>query len=545
MAVQIRFIKKLRVDYLMRWFILKFILLSIIYTPHIFSQSYPDYRERTFSSFTDTIKAQNFIFSGTEGAINASEYIIGPGDILFISISGLQENTFTLPVDHEGNIYIPKVGGIKLKNHTLNDSREKIFLAINRFYKDVEIFITLAEFKKIKVSLIGDVVKPGNFILPGNSRLLDLISISSGLNPSSNYRRIKIVDENNEHKGYDLLSFLRFGDKRNNPQLREGNIVIIEKIDQLISISGLVKYPGSYEYLENETIKDIINLAGGFLNKARKDSIEVVSFDEEGKSQFSRYYNNDNLSSLNVLIKNQDHIIVRHIPDFMIDRYVTISGYVKYPGFYKIVKDNTTLYDLIKEAGYFTEEASLTDAIITRSIGLETNDPELERLRLVARSEMTDDEYDYLKARSRQRKGKVVVDFVQLFQNSNMKENIILMEGDVINIPQKKNYVVLLGQIVRPGNIIYDPAYNYEDYINLAGGYGWRALESEVRIVKANTGEWIYAKDVIAIEPGDAIWIPEDPPGPKFWDVFTTSLTVLGQVATVVAAVIAVVVASR
>jgi len=47
-----------------------------------------------------------------------------------------------------------------------------------------------------------------------------------------------------------------------------------------------------------------------------------------------------------------------------------------------------------------------------------------------------------------------------------------------------------------------------------------------VRVVKANTGEWIDADDIDKLEPGDTIWILENPPGPKFWDVFTTSLSV-------------------
>jgi polysaccharide biosynthesis/export protein len=531
----------------MRYFLLIFIFISLFtgFISDIDAQNLPDYRERSFNSFTDTLSMPDYRFGGTEGAINADEYIIGPGDILFISISGLQENSFSIPVDHEANIYIPKVGGLALKDNSLADARTKIHRSINRYFKDVDIFVTLFEFKRIKVSLIGDVVKPGNFILPGNSRLLDLITISNGLNPTSNYRRIGIMREGNSVSEYDLLSFLRFGKKENNPLLREGDIVKIDKVDQVISVSGMVKYPGSYEFRENETVSDIIELAGGLLSKARRDSVEVVSFDDEGKSQFSRYYNFDNIKSDRVSLKKQDHVIIRHLPDYFIDRYVNVTGYVKYPGFYKIVKDQTTLLDIINEAGGFTDEASLTEASITRSTGSDELDPEFERLRLISRSEMTDDEYDYLKARSRQRKGKVVVDFVQLFERGNIRENITLIEGDIINVPQKKNYVVLLGQVIKPGNIIHHPEYGYEDYIELAGGYGWRALENEVRIIKANTGEWIYADRVDAIEPGDAIWIPEDPPPPKFWDVFTTSLAVLGQVATVVAAVIAVVIATR
>jgi hypothetical protein len=85
----------------------------------------------------------------------------------------------------------------------------------------------------------------------------------------------------------------------------------------------------------------------------------------------------------------------------------------------------------------------------------------------------------------------------------------------------------------------------YEDYINLAGGYGWRALDDEVRVIKANTGEWIEAEDIDSLEPGDTIWIPEDPPGPKFWDVFTTALQITGQVAAIIAATMAVIIASK
>jgi len=47
------------------------------------------------------------------------------------------------------------------------------------------------------------------------------------------------------------------------------------------------------------------------------------------------------------------------------------------------------------------------------------------------------------------------------------------------------------------------------------------------------------------LKPGDTIWIPETPPGPKFWDVFTTSLAIVGQVAAIIAATVAIIVASR
>ena len=127
-------------------------------------------------------------------------------------------------INQEGFLYIPKVGGIDLRKTSLKVAKEKIILAINKYYRNVEIFISLVDFRKIKVNLLGDVKKPSSYILPGNARLMDLVASSSGLNPTSNYRNIKIISKDNEVAEFDLIKFLRFGDRKSNPMLNEGDI---------------------------------------------------------------------------------------------------------------------------------------------------------------------------------------------------------------------------------------------------------------------------------------------------------------------------------
>ncbi len=520
--------------------IIFFLKSSILY-----AQLFPDYKERSFSAKTDSLLQSSYKLEATEGSIDADEYFVGPGDKLFVSIRGLEEVVLTLVVNQEGIVYVPKAGGIDLKDCTLADAKSKIKDGIYKSYKNVDVFISLADFRKIKVSLLGDVKKTSTYILSANSRLIDLIVISEGLTETSNYRNIKITSRSGEQKTYDFLSFLRYGEKSNNPFLKEGDIVLVDRIDELVSIYGRVKYPGKYEYIEGESIISLIDLAGGLMSKARTDSIEVMSFSEDGKNQVSSYYSIEQLQANHLKLKRQDLVSVREIPDFMIDRYVRIDGFVKYPGFYKIIKDSTTLTQIINEAGGFKKEASLTEATLTRSQGGTDEDPEFERLKLMQRADMTDDEYDYLKSRSRQKSGKVIVNFKSLFVEGDTSEDVVLKKEDIITVPEAKNYIILLGQVINPGKIIFHDNYSIDNYIQLAGGFGWRALENDVRVIKAKTGEWVDADDVEALEPGDTIWIPEDPPGPKFWDVFTTSLQILGQVAAIVAAAIAVIVASR
>jgi protein involved in polysaccharide export with SLBB domain len=519
----------------------------IIAAGSLIAQDLPNYSERAFRQQLDSLSATTSIYStgASEGSIDANEYHVGPGDKLFISISGVREFIYNLSINQEGWIYIPQVGGVDLNNLTMAQARTKLENSINRYYKDVNIFISLVDFRQIRVSLVGDVVKASNFVLAANSRLMDLFSISAGLNKTANIRNIKIISKEDSAEFYDLLSFLRFGNFDSNPLLREGDVVLVDRVDETVTITGLVKYPGIYEYIENESVYDLIQLAGGFLSKAKKDTIEVVRFYDNGSHQKSNFYTLDYITNNDLLLKNKDHVIIREIPEYYIEYFVRIDGFVKYPGYYKILKDKTKLKDIIEQAGGFLEGASLTEASLTRHIAKEKEDPEFDRLKLISPADMTEDEYDYFKAKSRQTSGRVVIDFVDLFINNNLTENIVLRRGDVITIPEQKDYINMLGQFVNPGKIIYNPNFTIEDYIALAEGFGWRALEGEVRVIKATTGEWIDADDVVKLDPGDTIWVPEDPPGPKFWEVFMDGLQIFAQLAAIVAATAAIIIATR
>jgi protein involved in polysaccharide export with SLBB domain len=518
-----------------------------IFSP-VYTQTLPDYRERTFALSSDSLAAlvgNKIEMEATEGSINPDEYIVGPGDKIFISINGIEEIPLDLFINQEGILYIPKVGGIDLNGLSLTSAKEKIKKSINSYYKNVNVFISLNDFRKIKLSLLGDVKKPSTFIMSANSRLIDLIVNSSGLNKTSNFRNIHIIHRDSTEQTYDLLSFLRLGSRDANPLMREGDVVIIDHVDKVVSISGMIKYPGIYEFIEGETIDHLITIAGGLMAKARKDSIEVVSFEKDGKTQVSRYYSSEEISKNGQLLHFEDQVMIRELPNYFDPKFVQIEGYVKYPGYYKINENKTTLSEIINEAGGFRKDASFIDATLTRNSGTVEIDPEYERLKTMLRADMTDDEYDYFKAKSRQRQGKVVVDFDLLFNKGEKSEDVILKRGDVISVPEAKDYVILLGQVVSPGNIVYEPRLTVNDYIQLAGGFGWRAEDGDVRVIKANTGEWLDAEDVDSLKPGDTIWIPETPPGPKFWDVFTASLAVVGQVAAIIAAAAAIIVVTR
>lgn len=525
--------------------ILFIIVVFLTISKSIFSQPLPSYPERTLFDGKDTTFLALSLLESSEGPINPEEYYVGPGDIIFVSISGIQERNFSLKINPDGHLYIPQIGVLDLRDKTLQQAKDLIKERLLRSFKDVEIYVTLQAFRKIKVSLIGNVMKVGNFIVSSSSRLLDVFSLSKGITPSSDLRNIRVISKNGLEKKYDLLRFIRLADISQNPNLMDGDIIIVDKAERFVSLLGHIKYAGNYEYKPNETVAEILELAGGLMFKAFKDSIEIIRFTEDGKKQFSIYYNYDYLMNNDVYLKPNDMIVVREIPDYFDIQYVTVRGEVRYPGVYKIQKNKTKLSDIIKEAGGFLDNASLVNSTLYRTESDTIPDPEFERIKLIPRSEMTDDEYDYFKAKSRQRNGKVVVDFENLFLKNKTDEDVILKSGDIITIPEEKEYITIIGQVVSPGNIPYKKDLKVDDYIRLSGGFGWRAVEGDVRVIRSNTGEWVEADDAQYLYPGDIIWVPEKTPPPKFWDVFTTSLQVIGQIAAVVSATVAVIIATR
>ncbi|MEO8232816.1 MAG: SLBB domain-containing protein [Ignavibacteriota bacterium] len=522
--------------------IILFLFLILVSSISV-AQILPTYSERSFNSFSDSSFSK--YMQASEGVIDPEEYKVGPGDNIFISVSGIEERDFNLLINHEGFLYIPRIGAVDLRNKSLAEAKEIIREKLEKNFRNVDIYIALGEVRKIKVSLVGNVNNQSSFVLNSNSRLQDILRGSSGIQSTSDLRNIKIISKDGTTGIFDLLSFFRKGDMKQNPYLKDGDIIIIEKVDKIISIVGQVRYPATYEFKDGETLKDLIDLAGGLAYKARKDTIEVIRFAEDGINQYSKYFSYDYIQHNPIELKYSDLVVVRELSTYYDEQWVTLKGEIKFPGIYKIIKNKTTLSEILTQADGFLDNASLEDATLYRTDADTSYDQEYERIKLIPRVDMTDDEYDYLKAKSRQRRGKVVVDFNLLFGSNQLSEDVVLKRGDVISVPERKNYIILIGQVVNPGNIIYNPTLKVEDYIQIAGGFSWRAIESDVRVIKVNTGEWIDADDIEKLDPGDTIWVLEDPPGPKFWDVFTTSLTILGQVAAIVAASIAVIIATR
>jgi protein involved in polysaccharide export with SLBB domain len=471
-----------------------------------------------------------------EGPVDPSTYLLGPGDILGLTLQGTIQRFEKLAVTPEGMILIPGAGRVSVAGISLEKAREEIVAEVGRAYRNVRIMITLLQLRRFVISVLGQVQNPGQYYVSQTERVSEAINMAGGAMPNASQRSIRLIRRDGSSSPCDLLRFWRTGDLDANPNLRDGDIVMVDFRREGVLLNGDVYKPGEIEYIDSDSLGGLIRIAGGLTQSAILDTVEIARYLPgsvvPGLFYLTRDHPGDEDRILSFPLQPRDVILIRTDPDWDIRYTVEIRGEVRYPGVYVVDEDKTLLTDIIERAGGFTPEASLREASLVRRIDESIKDAEYERLLLVPPADMNRTEYEYFKMRGRQRLGLMAVDFFKLFVGEDRSQDVILRAGDVIDVPPQKTYVTLAGQVAIPGNIRFEPGLNVKDYITRGGGYAWKASKGKTVVIRAATGEWVSKGDIDEIGPGDTIWVPEKPERDWF-SVFKDSIVILSQLATI------------
>ena len=268
-----------------------------------------------------------------------------------------------------------------------------------------------------------------------------------------------------------------------------------------VHVSGAVKEPFGTAYDPSLTVHDMLSMAGGFAVGAAFDKVEVfrvnLSNTEAVKMDlFTLKVDEDyNVIGEDFQLQPFDHIVVRLTPNFTMGRSVEINGRVKYPGTYVLTDSKMQLSSVIEMAGGLLDDA----------------DP-FARL-----------------FRTYNNRGNIGLDLRKVKQNKgSLKEDPILMEGDVINIVRQENTVIIretgtrLAQYI-PDDfsatqklMVYKGGHSAKWYINhYAGGFQKIADRNSVTVTMPNnqtigTTRFLGIRKYPTVEPGGVITMRMD-----------------------------------
>jgi protein involved in polysaccharide export with SLBB domain len=292
-------------------------------------------------------------------------YVIGPDDQLLIDLTGDNEANYKLKVSPEGTIRLQYVGLVSVGGLSIEVATSKIRTAMARTYAGLKtgrtnVSITIGNIRSIKVTLLGEVVRPGSYTLSSLSTVFNALNASGGPNENGSFRKIQVIRNNKVISTIDVYNFLLKGLQVGNVNLQDQDVINIPVYQTRVEMSGEVKRPALYEVLNTESLEDVINFAGGFSDKAYTAKVKVLQ--NTNKERRITDVVADDFVKYNP--RNGDKYIVETILDRFANR-VEIKGAVFRPGQYEL-EAGLTLKQLILKADGVKEDAFLSRGYISR-----------------------------------------------------------------------------------------------------------------------------------------------------------------------------------
>ncbi len=351
-----------------------------------------------------------------------------------------------------------------------------------------------------KVSVKGSVYRPDDYEFTEGMTINDLIVKADGLTEDA-YRDRSLLIREKQDLTKEIISL----------DLNQSNSLVLKKNDELIissifdlknqhtvSISGQIKNPGEFPYIEKITLYDLIIQAGGFTNKSSKvvEISRVIIKDEKSNGNIKKAeifnFEIDTLlldESKNFILKPEDIVQIRKKPIYEKQIFVLINGQVEYPGSYVISNSEENVFDVLNRSGGLKMDADINGIKVIRRIEGDIAD--------------SVDIKEFI----------IPVNYKLISKYPKSKENFTLQQGDEIFVSKIRTTVKVLGEVQLNSEIPYKSRKTMRFYIRSVGGLKESANQKRIYIVYpngvANTiKNYFIFKNYPKVLPGSEIVIP-------------------------------------
>ena len=410
---------------------------------------YEIFRGNTFLSFQSNLNIPT-----------PSDYVLGPGDKLFIDIYGQSENYYQAEVSPDGDLILENFGPINVSGMTVEKANIRLVNKLKKVYtglssKKTFVNISVGIPRAVRVNIVGEVNLPGTYNFSAFNTVYNAIYVAGGITENATLRNVKLFRNNKLVNTIDIYNFLNKGDQSSNVRLENNDLIVVGPYTNRVSIFGGVKTPGKFEIKNGETLADLINYAGGFSEDSYSKSLRITRvFDDQYKIVD---VNSDQFEFFQ--LKSGDKIEI----DKVIEKYenrLILKGSVYRPGIFALT-EGMTVKDLIEKG-----EGLKPDTYMERSFITRTNED----------FSTTNISFDLKK------------------QLNSLEDPIILNKDDVLNILsindlKDDNYIEISGEISKPGIYPYSNNLTLNDLILLAGGVRKNATLASIEVSRANKSD--------------------------------------------------------
>ena len=220
------------------------------------------------------------------------------------------------------------------------------------------------------VNVRGKVKRPMFYEMKSTESVKQLLAYAGGMAGNAYTKNVRLMRKAGEE--YSIHTIDEF--QMSAFCVKDGDSLYVDSIiprySNLVEVRGAVKHPGQFQLGGNiQSVKDLIKAVDGlaedaFLSRAvmhrqKEDlTLEMVSVDIEGIIAGT---------SPDIALRKGDVLFIPSIVDMKGEQTLTINGEVLYPGVYQFA-ENTSVEDLILQAGGLTDAASLAKVDVFRRV---------------------------------------------------------------------------------------------------------------------------------------------------------------------------------
>ena len=449
-------------------------------------------------------------FRGAMGDGLNSDYQVKPGDQVTVRAWGAFEFDRVLPVDAQGNIFIPGSGPLNIEGQNSQQVDNSVRRAITSVYPDnVEVYTNLQGVQPVAVFVTGYVESPGRYAGTPNDSLLYFLDQAGGIDQDlGSYRQIRVLRNNQTVATVDLYDFLINGSIAR-PQFQDGDTIVVEERGPAIAVGGDVHREHRYELLGNQLSgAELVNLA-----RLKSGVSHVLLRGSREEGPIAQYYPLDMFYGQT--IRSGDEVL------FSADKrsetiVVEVEGSYYGPSRYALPRD-ARLSELLDAIAVPENMTAVESISLQRESVKEQQQQSMEdSLRRLETTYLSAPSSTNEEAQVRAQEAELIQDFVararELEPSGRMVvaydgriSDIRLQDGDVITIPEISDSMLISGEVLVPQAAVYRPGMNVIDYIESAGGFTNRADDDHILIVRQN-GAVENARNV-NLRPGDEILV--------------------------------------
>jgi protein involved in polysaccharide export with SLBB domain len=419
----------------------------------------------------------------------------------------------------------------------------------------------------------GPIKVPGIYELKNERTLTDLLRLAGGLGDIAFKGRVQVLRVQGKQAMILFDEDLsKVESRRQAFRIVDGDFVQIFPVPSLVekkvAIAGAVKNPGEFGFRTNMRVSDLVAYAGGLLQQADKSEAEItrVSITPQGpettRLHIRLFAALNNGPRDNVILRPNDYLFIRPVPNWDIYKTVRIAGEVKFPGTYAI-KKGEPFSSVLTRAGGFTDRAYLLGAVLirpsTKKLQKQQLTAAIDRLEaqvlalgaIKAQTSLEPEEAKKAEIAAKQQQalvaslrkveplGRVIIHLAEPERLRGTPDDIGMQEGDVLAVPQVPQTVNVVGAVFAPTAVVYAPYKTVKEYLRMAGGPTQIADTKAIYVVRVNGSalsrqsfSWLGSGiNGAVLEPGDTIVVPEQLERVSWLKEIKDITTIISQIA--------------